>query len=630
MIDMTPVKLFRIVPAVFFITLFVALFRLQVVQGKYYQKIAESNFVRLRRLTATRGEIYDHKYRPIVTNIPSHNLYLTSGKIGNLPALAAFLHRYFEISESDLRSMVDRNRFRTYEEILVSENIPYEMVLAISEDLNYYPELSFRIGSTRHYHYSNHFTGYVGRINESEFKTYRHEGYSLNSHIGKTGLERYYEVLLSGSDGREIVQVDALGRSLNLFRMEGMIPPVNGMNIILTIDNDLQTYASEIFPADRRGAIVVMDARSGGVLAYVSHPKYDPNLFMQRLSAEDWSALVDNPAKPMMDRVIHAAYQPGSVFKPITGSLGFHKGISDPNTRFSPCIGGLQIGNRFFRCWYAAGHGSVAFVDAIKVSCNVHFYDLSMKLDLDDFHDWTLKNHLAVETGIDLPNERRGFFPTVEWYRNTFGRNVSITGHKVNLSIGQAEVLTTPLQICAFYAAIANNGTWLQPHLLKSTLGRGRLTKDQIDPIKRYKLPISPQTMRLIHEGMYAVSNSPGGTATRIQVSGARVFSKTGSAENPMGKLTHAWYAGYIVTDQPEIVVTVFMENAGGGGSVSAPVANQIFNYYMGNYDVIKAPVVIPQHLRQPDDVNGMEDDPSPAIIEPRTPMPSSETITNG
>ncbi|MBM4404511.1 MAG: penicillin-binding protein 2, partial [Candidatus Cloacimonetes bacterium] len=338
----------------------------------------------------------------------------------------------------------------------------------------------------------------------------------------------------------------------------------------------------------------------------------DPNLFMQRISTDDWTALNNDPAKPMLDRVIYAAYQPGSVFKPVTGSLGFHKGIIDRNTRFSSCVGGLQVGNRFFRCWHAAGHGSMAFVDAIKHSCNVYFYDLSMRLDLDDFKGWTLKNRLAVQTGIDLPNERRGFFPSVDWYRKTYGRNVSITGHKVNLSIGQGEVMVTPLQICAFYTAIANHGNWIQPHLLKSTFGRGRLSKDQIDPIKRFKLPFSSSTMQLIHEGMFAVSNSPGGTATLVQVQGARVFSKTGSAENPMGKLTHAWYSGFIVTDQPEIVVTVFMENAGGGGSVSAPVANQIFNFFMGNYDVIKAPVTIPPQFRQPEDAA----DPDPSAPE--------------
>ena len=178
--------IFSLVLAILFLLLAVSLFRLQVVEGTKYQRIAESNFVRIRRITATRGEIYDHKYRPIVQNVPSQNLYLTSGKIKNLPALSKFLEHNFGISENELKDLIFKQRFKTYEEILLADNIPYETVLTLSEELNYYPELSFRIGSTRNYLYPNHFTGYVGRINEQEYELYQKEDYSLNSYIGKT------------------------------------------------------------------------------------------------------------------------------------------------------------------------------------------------------------------------------------------------------------------------------------------------------------------------------------------------------------------------------------------------------------------------------------------------------------
>lgn len=591
------IKVYSIVTAALFFLLMVSLFRLQVIKGEHYKRVAESNFVRIRRIIATRGEIYDHKYRPVVQNVPSHNLYLTSGKIHNLAALGRFLSLHFDISETELHQMVLQQRFRTYEEILLADNIPYEKVLSLSENLNYYPELVFRIDSTRNYLYPNHFTGYVGRINEAEYERFRDEDYSINSYIGKTGLERYYEVLLRGRDGREVVQVDAQGRSLGLFKEDGFIEPLNGLSLVLTIDNDLQDFANRAFPDHLKGAVVVSDVRTGGILAYVSKPSYDPNLFMQRISPEVWADL-NNVNKPMLDRVIHATYPPGSVFKPITAELGLSKNLVDRNTRLSFCDGGMQVGNRFFRCWLHSGHGRTNIVEALMVSCDVYFYDLSFKLALDEFKQHTQDNQLCVQTGIDLPNERHGFFPDTQWYRKTFGQNIGIQGHKVNLSIGQGEILTSPIQMNAYYAALANNGTWIQPHLLKQTVGRGRLTADQVKPIVKKKLPLSRENLKIIQDGLWAVCNAPGGTARSVQVPGATTYGKTGSAENSMGRVTHAWFCGYIVTDKPEIAITVFMENAGGGGSMAAPVARQIFDFYMGNIDDIKRPAVLPPQFR--------------------------------
>lgn len=245
---------YRIALGVLMLTLVVALFRLQVAKGQYYQRVAESNVVRIRRIVATRGEIYDSKFRPIVVNVPSQNLYLTSEKVGNAARLAAFLKANFGVTEEELKKLVFDQRFKSYEEILLAVNVPYETVLRLSERMDAFPELAFRVGTTRNYLYPNHFTGYVGRINEDEYQRYRDEDYSLNGHIGKTGLERYYEVLLRGSDGKEIVQVDARGRSLNFFREDTQIPPLNGLSLILSIDNDLQAYAHDIFREGSKAA----------------------------------------------------------------------------------------------------------------------------------------------------------------------------------------------------------------------------------------------------------------------------------------------------------------------------------------------------------------------------------------
>ncbi|MCB5260592.1 MAG: penicillin-binding protein 2 [Candidatus Cloacimonetes bacterium] len=619
------IKVYSIVSAVLFTLLAASLFRLQVIKGEHYKRVAESNFVRIRRIIATRGEIYDHKYRPIVQNIPAHNLFLTSGKIRNIKTLAQFLNTHFQIEEDELLQMVQQQRFKTYEEILLADNIPYEKVLSVSEDLNYYPELVFRIGSTRNYMFPNHFTGYVGRINQEEYERFQEEDYSINSYIGKTGLERYYEVLLRGKDGREIVQVDAQGHSLGLFKEEGFIEPLNGLSLVLTIDSDLQNFAYRAFPEHLKGAIVVSDVRSGGILAYVSKPGYDPNLFMQRISPEIWADL-NNINKPMLDRVIHATYPPGSVFKPITGGFGLNKGIVDRNTKLSFCDGGFQVGNRYFRCWQPSGHGRTNIVEALMHSCDVYFYDLSLKLPLDEFRRFALENHLCTATGIDLPNERNGFFPDTAWYRKTYGQNIGIQGHKVNLSIGQGEILTSPIQMCAFYSAIANNGLWIQPHLLKQTVGRGRLTIEQVQPIHKNRLPLNSEHLKYLQEGLWAVCNAPNGTARSVRVPGATTYGKTGSAENSMGKTTHAWFCGYIVTDKPEIAVTVFMENAGGGGAMAAPVARQIFDFYMGNIEDIKRPVKLPTQFLNAEELelSGDEEQPQP---DTNLQTPDAESI---
>jgi len=623
-------NIFRIVLVILILLLVGMLFNLQVVKGTYYQSIAESNFIRIRRIPATRGEIYDCKYRPIVTNIPSYNLYLTSGKISNMDALSSFLAYNFSIEAEELHKMVFEQRFKTYEEILILDNIPYEMVIKLSEKISNFPELSFRSGTTRNYLYPNHFTGYVGRIDAKEYERYKDEDYSLNSYIGKNGLERFYEVLLRGKDGKEIIQVDAQGRSLEIFKDNISLPPQNGLSLILTIDNDLQSYANEIFPPGAKGCIVVTDIKTGGILAYVSKPDYDPNIFMQKISPEVWASL-NIPEKPLLDRVINATYPPGSVFKPIVGTLGLEKKVIDRNTHLTPCRGGLKIGNRFFRCWYAPGHGSLSIVDAFKFSCDVFFYDLINHMELDDVYAHTKACGLTEKTGIDLPNERSGFFPDTKYYKKKIGRVTGLSGFKANLAIGQGEVLSTPLEINTFFAAIARGGIWLQPHLLNRTMGAARINREQIEPLKSYRLPWSASTQQILKEGLWAVTNAPGGTARAINVPGATTYGKTGSAENYMGKLTHAWFAGFIETDKPEIVVTVFLENAGGGGAVAAPLANKIFNYYMGNIERIKKPAPIPPQFLTAEE---QESEPememeTPATAETSVPPIESPIIEN-
>ena len=559
------------------LVLVIALGNLQIIQGQKYGLIAEKNFVRIKNLQPVRGEIYDRNYQPIALNKPSINLYIIPGKIVDRTAVAEFVSDFFEIELDKIKKVIRQNRFRLYNEVLLIQDIEYEKVVKAAEKFDIYPSLEFKAEYKREYTYQNHFTGYVSNISDTDFQRLKDQGYTINSHIGKSGLELYYEEKLRGENGYDILQVDASGNSLEFFKHNMHQDPVNGADMILTIDNDLQQYVSSIMPKNISGAVVVMDVRTGEVLAYVSKPDFDQNIFSKSISADVWNSLLSDTSKPMLDRVIHGSYPPGSVFKTIPALLGLENNLIDQTTKLISCEGGLQVGNRYFKCWLASGHGRLNVIDAIKYSCDVFFYDLSMQLDLKDMEVFTKQNFLTKKTGIDLPGERNGFFPTIQWYVDNYGKHVNILGQKVNLAIGQGEILVTPLQICAHYSTIATNGVWRQPHLMK------KFIKDDNEEHKIYhemRLPSKAENLKILQEALYETINGKYGTGGAARVAGVDVYGKTGSAENHMGKTTHAWFAGYASWEEPELAFSVFLENGGHGGSAAAPIAQKVINFY--------------------------------------------------
>lgn len=569
--------LLKIILSCILAILMISLINLQIIQGGKYSLIAEKNFVRIKSLTPVRGEIYDRNYEPIAINKPSNNLYINPGKIIDREKVAHFVSDLFQIELSEITKVIYQNRFRLYNEVLLVHDVDYPSVVKSAEQFDQYPSLNFKIENKREYAYNNHFTGYVSKISESDYDTKKDEGYTLNSSIGKSGLERYYEEKLRGDNGYHILQVDASGHSLEFFNHNLHRDPVNGADMILTIDNALQHFTENLMPEDIPGAAIVMNAKTGGVLAYVSKPSFDQNMFSGSISSKDWDELLNDPRKPMLDRIIHGSYPPGSVFKTIPALLGLENGSIKRNTKLTSCDGGLQVGNRYFKCWLSSGHGRVNVVDAIKYSCDVFFYDLSMLLDLKEMEDFTKQNFLTEKTGIDLPGERKGFFPTVQWYVDNYGKYVNILGQKINLSIGQGEILVTPLQMCAHYATIASNGIWRQPHILKKFIKNDQEEKKFY---KELRLPSKKENLEIIQEALYKTVNDRYGTGGAAKVPNVDVFGKTGSAENHMGKTTHAWFTGYASWDEPEIAFCIFLQNGGHGGSAAAPIAKEIIRFY--------------------------------------------------
>ncbi|MDY6915076.1 MAG: penicillin-binding protein 2 [Candidatus Cloacimonadota bacterium] len=567
-------KFLEVILIAIFLLIVAHLYKIQILHGKKYAEIAQNNYVRLKKIKPVRGEIYDRNYEPIAVNKPSRNLYLNTGKIKNKDNLIKFLAAHFSETEEEIEEIIYQNRFRLYQDILLFQNLEYKTFVEISEKINYYPSLFFKSEDIREYAYPNHFTGFVGKISESEYNKLKSKGYTINSILGKSGLEKKYEDRLRGNEGYEIIQVDATGRNLEFLKYNLNQPEQDGETLILSIDNRLQRYVDELLKDNHKGCIVVQNVKTGGILAYSSIPTYDPNIFVGGISTSDWQKVITDPDKPMLDRIIRGTYPPGSIYKPIPALYGLENDLIDRETKLTECTGGLQIGPRFYKCWYEEGHGKVNIIDAIKFSCDVFFYDLSLQIPLSELYEYTQRNFLVTKLGIDIPEERDGFFPTRDWYKRNYGKNISITGQKVNLAIGQGEILVTPLQICSFYNALANDGIWKTPHLLVKNL-QGQ-EKTQMSK----QLPASLESIKIIQEAMFEVVNGAYGTGAAARLPGVKVYGKTGSAENHMSETTHAWFSGYAAWEEPEISFTVFLETGGGGGSDAAPLAAQLIRYY--------------------------------------------------
>ena len=281
----------------------------------------------------------------------------------------------------------------------------------------------------------------------------------------------------------------------------------------------------------------------------------------------------------MLDRVIQATYPPGSIYKTITASAGLEGHHITPGEKLAFCSGSYTLGNRSYACWWEYGHGRLDITNAIKQSCDVYFYDLSLRLSLEEFRTHSYNNMVLDPTGIDIPGERSGFFPNTAWYKKRMGKYAPIKGYKINLAIGQGEILVTPLAMCCYYNALARDGNWIQPYLYKRTIG---VNLPELE-LREAELPISAETLALLQNALWEVVNEKKGTGGATRFRNIDVFGKTGSAENPFGKMTHAWFAGYAKWEQPEISFLVFVENAGHGGSIAAPIARAIIDYYDKN-----------------------------------------------
>jgi penicillin-binding protein 2 len=390
--------------------------------------------------------------------------------------------------------------------------------------------------------------------------------------IGKEGIEKGYESVLRGERGVKYVETNAIGRELRGFP-ERSIDPQLGGNVVLTIDRHLQQVAEGAFPDSMAGSLVAIDPRNGEILAMVSKPSFDPSIFSGVLSPDQWDELNSDPMHRLLNRSIQSAYPPASTLKMLSAIVGLDTGLIDRDTRFGPCSGSLFFGDRKFGCWGV--HGRVDVTDAIIQSCDVFFYLLAQRMDMDIWNTYAQQLGFGLPTGIDLGNEAQGLLPSRAYYDQRYGKYGWSKGAMLNLSIGQGEILATPIQMARYIGAIGT-GKLCTPHLVRRVEGRRRVPQALVCQ----DIAIPPQVLQVVRNALVGVLEDEKGTAHLSRIPGLRFAGKTGTAQNPHGE-DHAWFVAFAPAEYPTIAISAIVENGGHGSSVAAPMVKKVIEAYL-------------------------------------------------
>ncbi len=548
----------------------VRLWQVQVLQGTSYLRQSEENRIRDYTIAAPRGIIYDRKGRPLVTNRPSFTVAVLPLELQDPRVVIQRLASILAVAPDEIKARIDANRPRPFEPVRVKRDVGPAVVAMIEENRLDLPGVIILAEPVRYYLHGKiaaHVLGYLGEIDPDELAARRDEGYKPGDLVGKAGVERAYESVLRGTDGRMRMEVDALGRPL---RVLSRVPAVPGRAVALTLDLDIQKAAYDALTATglAAGAAVAMDPRTGDLLAMACIPAYDPNLFAIGLSPKAWQAITTDPRKPLLNRAVGATYEPGSVFKLVTATAALDNGIVTRRTMFD-APGYFQLGQWIFRDLKAWGR--IDFITGIANSVNVVFYTLGYRLGGEELAKYAFLMGLGELTAVDLPGEIAGTIPSPSTKEQMVGEPW-YPGDAVNMSIGQGAITVTPIQVARMVGGIATGGQLVRPHVLLLTYDRDR-TPHRVDPVLQRVVPYRNSTLAVLREGMRAVVERGSGLGAKI--AGLPVAGKTGSAENPRGR-PHAWFVGYAPVDAPRLVVVAFVEHGFRGGIAAAPVARAV------------------------------------------------------
>ena len=551
---------------------------LQMVDGERYRRLAENNRLRKLQIAPNRGEIADRDGEVIASTRPSLSLVLVREHASGLEDQLERLAPILEEPVSELLAALEGMRHRPlFEPLVLREDVPFAELARVESRREWFPSVEVVERARRSYPHGpsvSHAIGYVGEIGETELGALEsNESYRYGDIVGKTGIERGYETHLQGERGWRYVTVNTRGRRLGPSWIE--TAPVAGSQLPLSIDLDLQRTLVEAF-GDEAGAAVFMDPRTGEVLASASAPTFDPNAFADGISSEQWRAIVEDPRRPLLDRVIDSGYAPGSTFKVLMAIAGLETGTTNPWKK-TYCGGSTRIYKYQRLCWKRGGHGAVDLRRAIASSCNVYFYHLGKEMGIDAIHKYGSMFSLGQRTGVDLPGESAGILGNDAWKRKYRGEGWW-PGDTISVSIGQGLLAVTPMQMATMVAGVANGGYRVTPHFV---LGEGPALE---------KLPIHPSTLEVVREGM--VETVRLGTARSAKLKDIQVAGKTGTAQvikasrgidadkMEKAKRDHAWFVGYAPADDPQIAFAVIVEHGGHGGTTAAPIARKVLEVF--------------------------------------------------
>jgi len=568
---------------VIFLTLVVFLWKLQILDYRKYLERSEANRIREVVVPAQRGLITDRDGRILAKNVASFRVSFIRENCADIDESCLKISRLLDLTPEQIRARIRKyESIQSFKPVVIKGDLTAQEIARIEAYKLEMPELILQAEPKREYPFTtfaSHVLGYLQEISIEELRSgYLKKG-GVENLIGKTGLEKQYEEMLAGDEGRILHIVDSVGREKGiLFDQE----PEPGENIRLTIDYDLQSKAEDLLKG-KEGVIILLSPKTGQVLCMASYPGFDPNGFIRRFSPEEWNDIIERKDFPLENRAIRGLYSPGSIFKLTMALTALDMQVVNEWTSFF-CDGEVYIYGHPFSCWFEEGHGATNIFSSIQHSCNIYYYQLGRRIDIEDIARYARELGLGALTGIDLPNEKSGLVPDRAWKKKS--RNAPwYPGETISVSIGQGPVLVTPLQIACHTAILANRGKKITPHLLLSEDGQ-----------EDFSLNIKASLFEKVIKGMWQAVNS-GGTARAAHVDGSQICGKTGSTQLVSREtaekgdktrkeyMTHSWFTGFAPRNDPKVVVTVIVEYGGMGGETAAPLAKEMFELFGKKYD---------------------------------------------
>ncbi|HVN91922.1 MAG TPA: penicillin-binding protein 2 [Candidatus Binataceae bacterium] len=566
------------------------LYYLQVIKHHDLAELSDRNRIRLQRLPALRGLVYDVRHHPLVDTRPSFDAVVVPEDSPDVTVTTERLQKL--LNQDGLEKKIDEAEDQgrpDFEPVTVDEHLNWQQVVALETHQLELPGVSLQVAPRRHYIYgpiAAHLLGYVGEVTVRDLN--RLPDYRSGDEIGKFGLERTMEQNLRGDSGGQEIEVDSVGRKLRMLRE---IPEKPGNSVVLTLDLELQKVAEESI-GDRAGALVALDPNTGYILAMASHPAFDPNNFSGGITPAMWKTLTMDPNHPLSNRVIQGVYPPGSTFKIVGSVAGLMDHAIKPDTSFG-CGGGIYFGGREYRCWRKQGHGAVSVHRAIVESCDVFFYNVGQRLGIDRLAAWAHALGMGKKTGIDLDNERSGIIPSSQWKKDRYGERW-YPAETLSAAIGQGYVAATPLQLAVMASTVANGGIVYKPQFVREVDALDGTIVKSYPPIIESRAQIDPDVLERVRSGMAGVVNEAGGTARGARLDNVIVAGKTGTAQvvkEAQGARTkeealpekyrdHGWFIAFAPADHPQIAIACIIEHAGHGGSSAAPVVKAVMQKY--------------------------------------------------